>query len=450
MESHLRRFADLVGFRIRTRHAERRLDALEGRNLPGGGAANGASEGELDLGDDGSDSDDSHQSRLERVAQLTIGPVPGNTNPPGTHTNARTGAAPAYADSDAADAQADFRRPTCIGSIATGTVPIISDRAPLCNLPNCPRRRWDTSHSYCGCTHATEHAAAVSCSLATGGSGTVGNAGTEREESSAARAEVDAQFFERTVTGATRAASDDDSCDLPGCQNVRIAGDTDDHTHRYCCRLHSQAHLPEPCDDPEKATDGGAGVTHKDSALTFDDVGRAIGGLGGEPRSGVRFAIFAAVDRAPNVTPAASFAEAFRNFESERPNWQRELAEAPPHVAPGAHVIDMPEGSIEADLLHARGASILRAPWFGGGWHSDVSDAYVITAGGGVTTPPRPDMDGLGSESGTDASSLVFVPPPAPAPPPPTPPPPCFQNGNIFVDIEGFRPVVFSPHHKWG
>ena len=260
-ESHLRRFADLVGFRIRTRHAERRLGALEGRNLPGGGAANGASEGELDLGDGGADSDDSHQSRLERVAQHTIGPVLGNTNPPGTHTIACTGAEPAYADSDAADAQADFRRPTFIGSIATGTVPIIGDRSPLCNLPNCPRRRWDTSHSYCGCTHATEHAAAVSCSLATGGSGTVGNAGTEREESSAARAEVDAQFFERTVTGATRAASDDGSCDLPGCQNVRIAGDTDDHMHLYCCRLHSQAHLLEPCDDPEKAIDGGAGVT---------------------------------------------------------------------------------------------------------------------------------------------------------------------------------------------
>jgi hypothetical protein len=85
--------------------------------------------------------------------------------------------------------------------------------------------------------------------------------------------------------------------------------------------------------------------------LTFDDVGKAIGNIGGEPRTGVRYSIMGAVTRALNHGGAASFAEAFRIFEAERPDWQQELADAPPPVAPGAHVIDMPEGAIEADLL---------------------------------------------------------------------------------------------------
>ena len=84
--------------------------------------------------------------------------------------------------------------------------------------------------------------------------------------------------------------------------------------------------------------------------LTFVDVNRAIGGLGGEPRTGARFAIYNAVMRALNSSGAESFVEAFRFFEAERSNWQRELAEAPPRVAPGAHVFDMPEGADESEL----------------------------------------------------------------------------------------------------
>ena len=38
------------------------------------------------------------QSRLKRVAQHTIGPLPIHANPSGTHTNVCTDAAPAYAD----------------------------------------------------------------------------------------------------------------------------------------------------------------------------------------------------------------------------------------------------------------------------------------------------------------------------------------------------------------
>ena len=113
---------------------------------------------------------------------------------------------------------------------------------------------------------------------------------------SAVSAEVAARFFERTVAGATRSASVGDSCDLPGCQNVRVADDVTDHTHRYCCRLHSQAHLLEPCGGPERATGDGPGADHDGTALTFDGVSRAIGGLGGEPRTGVRFAVYGAVE----------------------------------------------------------------------------------------------------------------------------------------------------------
>ena len=106
----------------------------------------------------------------------------------------------------------------------------------------------------------------------------------------------------------------------------------------------------------------------------------------------------------------------------------------------------MPEGAVEADLLRAR------TRWFGGGWFSGAPDAYATPAGGGESTLPRPDTDGFGSESGTDASSLVFVPPPpprVPTPPPPTPPspPPGFQppvSGSLLVGVTGL-PVGSAP-----
>ena len=151
---------------------------------------------------------------------------------------------------------------------------------------------------------------------------------------SAVSAEVAAQFFERTVDGAARLASGDEACDLPGCRNARMVDEATGHTHRYCSKLHSQAHLLEPCGGPERANGDDPGASHDGSALTFDGVGKAIGGLGGEPRTGVRFAVYGAVMRALNNSGAASFVEAFRNFEAERPEWQRELAETPPRVPP--------------------------------------------------------------------------------------------------------------------
>ena len=128
-------------------------------------------------------------------------------------------------------------------------------------------------------------------------------------------------------------------------------------SHLYCCELHSEAHLIEPCETPGGAPGSNAGGAVRETpTLTFDDVSRAIGGLGGgKPRrTGVRFAVLGAVDRALNDSGATTFADAFRIFEAERPDWQRELAKAPPRVAPGAHVIDMPDGAVEADLLRAR------------------------------------------------------------------------------------------------
>ena len=124
--------------------------------------------------------------------------------------------------------------------------------------------------------------------------------------------------------------------------------------HRYCCKLHSEAHLIDPCEGPGQTPGDADGAAQEASALTFDDAGRAIGSLGGEPRTGVRYAVMGAVDRALNHSGATTFADAFRFFEAERPDWQRELTEAPPRVAPGAQVIDMPEGADEADLLRAR------------------------------------------------------------------------------------------------
>ena len=49
--------------------------------------------------------------------------------------------------------------------------------------------------------------------------------------------------------------------------------------------------------------------------------------------------------------------------------------------------------------------------------------SYVIPPWGGEPMLHRPDMGGLASESGTDASSLVFIPAPVATPPQPPPPP---------------------------
>lgn len=49
-------------------------------------------------------------------------------------------------------------------------------------------------------------------------------------------------------------------------------------------------------------------------SLTFDDVSRALGRLGGEPRTGVRFSIHFAVMRALNESRANTFAEAVQIF----------------------------------------------------------------------------------------------------------------------------------------
>ena len=83
------------------------------------------------------------------------------------------------------------------------------DRSLFYNLPNCPRRVWG-SHSYCGRTHAIEHAALVSSSLAlrTDGLSVLGDNGTDATVS----AEVAAQFFQRTVEGAVRSTTDDATC----------------------------------------------------------------------------------------------------------------------------------------------------------------------------------------------------------------------------------------------
>ena len=66
------------------------------------------------------------RTRLERVAQHMIGPVPAHANPQGTHTNAGTDAAPAFFDSDAADARSDDRHLTDTEKGITASFPEVT------------------------------------------------------------------------------------------------------------------------------------------------------------------------------------------------------------------------------------------------------------------------------------------------------------------------------------
>ena len=66
------------------------------------------------------------RTRLERVAQHMIGPVPAHANPQGTHTNADTDAAPAFFDSDAADARSDDRHLTDTEKGITASFPEVT------------------------------------------------------------------------------------------------------------------------------------------------------------------------------------------------------------------------------------------------------------------------------------------------------------------------------------
>ena len=158
--------------------------------------------------------------------------------------------------------------------------PIVRERSPLCDMPRCPRRPW-SGHSYCGRTHAIEHAAWVSCSLASKPSGAAGCVSAAIDVGSAVSAEAAAQFFERTVAGATRSAPGDEACDLPGCRNTRalntqVGDDAIIHAHQFCCMLHSQAHSLEPCCGPERSTSA-VGKEYS-SDVTGDGAGASISG----------------------------------------------------------------------------------------------------------------------------------------------------------------------------
>ena len=80
----------------------------------------------------------------------------------------------------------------------------------------------------------------------------------------------------------------------------------------------------------------------------FNTLGRALGSIGGEPSSGVRRRTMDAALRALNDGTAQSFEEAFGMFQEERPDWRRELSEAPPRTAPGAHVMDVSPSEVAA------------------------------------------------------------------------------------------------------
>ena len=84
-----------------------------------------------------------------------------------------------------------------------------------------------------------EHAAYVSCSLASKPSGAAGDVSPAIDVGSAVSAEASAQFFERTVDGATRLAPSDEACNLPGCRNTRslntrVGDEAIIHAHQYC------------------------------------------------------------------------------------------------------------------------------------------------------------------------------------------------------------------------
>ena len=236
----LRRFTDRVLFDIRLR----RVEAETFRRFGITPASTDQRAVDDDRPESGSDSDSSHQSRLERVAQHTIDPTPGVGTAPA--------AAPLNAAATSVDVDTQFS--AAPGSSAPSGFGVRADGASthstpdgdpdrLCRLPNCPRRVWD-SHTYCGRTHAMEHAALVSYSLAHY---------TDAEDS----AEAAAQFFHQSVRGAVRSAVADGEYDLPGCRNARAVDVTAGRHHRYCCTLHSEAHLIEPCEGPGEAPDDG-------------------------------------------------------------------------------------------------------------------------------------------------------------------------------------------------
>ena len=157
----LRRFADRVLVDIRVR----RVEAETFRRFGTTPASTDQRTVDVDGPESGSDSDSSHQSRLERVARHTISPAPSVGSAPA--------APPLTAAASAVDVDTQFSSapgssaPSGVGTRAEGaSAPSTRDGDPvsLCRLPNCPRRVWD-SHPYCGRTHAVQHAALVSHSL---------------------------------------------------------------------------------------------------------------------------------------------------------------------------------------------------------------------------------------------------------------------------------------------
>ena len=76
------------------------------------------------------------RTRLERVAQHMIGPVSSHASPQGTHTNADTDAAPAFFDSDAADARSDGRHLTDTEKGITASFPEVTGDGAELRLDN--------------------------------------------------------------------------------------------------------------------------------------------------------------------------------------------------------------------------------------------------------------------------------------------------------------------------
>ena len=136
--------------------------------------------------------------------------------------------------------------------------------------------------------------------------------------------------------------------------------------------------------------------------LTFDDANRALGGLRGEPRTGVRFSIHFAVMRALNESGASLFAEAsLFFFEAEWPHWRRELEEAPARVVPGAHIAEAQDAADVAGVCHSSADA---------GWGAGVVTALADGDDTSMSLDSDearslPDEDEADTDSATDTDS---------------------------------------------